>query len=400
MKLSKKLILGASILMASQSQALAAGYSTSLYSTSGLGTSYAGSAAGSHDVSDMFFNPAIISDIKTKQFIASVSYLDLKINPSNATGTGGATGNNDKDAGKNAFVPAFYLSTPLNKETTFGLAVTSPFGLSTSYNPNWAGKTNAIDSSIRTTNINPTLSYKVTDKLAVAAGVQAQYMEATMTQDATGSGNMAKTRASDWGYGYNLGLHYKISDEAKVGMGYRSKIAHKLEGNTSVAGLGLASNTGASLSTPESLTIGGSYKLNKKLELLSDITWTRWSRFKNLTVSQLNNTFAASTTHFNFQDSFMYSVGANYTVDDKLLLRAGTAYEQGGVRDSAREARVPSSDRVWASIGANYKLTKSFSLDVAYMHQFYRAGQANLSNLHAKYKASVDVLSLGIKKDF
>jgi long-chain fatty acid transport protein len=401
MKLSKKLIITASMLLASQSQAIAAGYSTSLYSTSGLATSYAGSAAGSHDVSDMFFNPAITSDIKTRQFIASVSYLDLKIDPYQAS-YNGAGGTRERDAGKNAFVPSFYLSSPLSKSTTFALAVTSPFGLATDYNPSWAGSSTAVASSIKTTNVNPTLSYKLTDKLAVAAGFQAQFMETALTKNIPGLG-MVKVKGDDWGYGYNLGAHYKINDKAKVGIGYRSHIKHELNGATGAPAAGISVGSNLTMLTPESLTIGGSFKLNKKLELLSDISWTRWSRLNNANVT-FDSVTALGTndnTRFHFQDSFMYSLGANYTFSEKTLLRFGTAYEQGGVRDSSREARIPAGDRIWASIGFNYKVNKTLSFDAAYLHQFHRATTIrNEGGLNAKYRASVDAFSLGLKKDF
>ena len=60
-------------------QSFAAGYSTNLTSTSGLGNIYAGSVTGINDVSDMFFNPAITSELKHKEFIASISYVDMNI---------------------------------------------------------------------------------------------------------------------------------------------------------------------------------------------------------------------------------------------------------------------------------------------------------------------------------
>ncbi len=403
MTIRKKLLLATSLFIASQGQALAAGYSTSLYSTSGLANSYAGSAAGSHDVSDMFFNPATLSDIKTKQFVASVSYLDLKIKPYN-TSSAGSYGSRTDDAGRNAMVPAFYFSTPVSKSTTFGLAVTSPFGLATTYNNDWAANQSAIASAIKTININPSVSYKLSDKLAVAVGAQLQYMELVVTRDLFGnSGAFGKTKGNDWGYGYTLGAHYKLNDQVKFGIGYRSKIDHRLEGNTSVNGTRL-SGTNANISTPESLTIGGSFKLNPKLELVSDITWTRWSRFKSFIAHQDRPLVAGgddiNTTVFNFQDSFMYSVGANYTLNDKWLLRAGSAYEQGGVRDSSREPRIPASDRIWTSFGFNYKCSKTLSFDAAYMHQFYRMSTIDNPALSTKYKTSVDVISFGVKKDF
>ena len=50
----KNIIYSLALFTAFVSNAKAGGYSTSLYSTSGLGNAYSGSATGSHDVSDIF----------------------------------------------------------------------------------------------------------------------------------------------------------------------------------------------------------------------------------------------------------------------------------------------------------------------------------------------------------
>jgi long-chain fatty acid transport protein len=420
MKLNKKLLASAvSLLLVNSSQSFAAGYSTALYSTSGLANSYAGSAAGIHDISDMFFNPATISDFKEKQFIASVSYLKLKIDADNANGkfSNGFpnSGSDTHDAGGNAFIPAFYLSAPINDSTTFGLSVTSPFGLSTKYNKDWVGRYRAIESSITTSNINPSLSYKFNDQLSVGAGLQAQYYQATFTKAVVNIGDpynassdfLGKASGSGWGYGYNLGANYKVSDRLKFGIGYRSKIDYKLTGKTQVAGYNFYSNFNAKTSTPESLTAGTAFKLNDAVELAYDVTWTRWSRLKSLSINAFQDSNLSGTTTFNWHDSFLHSVGANFKANDKWLVRTGVAYEKDAVTASSREPMVPSGDRVWTSVGFNYKVSQTLSLDATYLHQFYRVAKVNLTDsttsvnaINANYKTKVDVISLAVKKEF
>lgn len=82
--MKNKALLIASLALIS-SNALAAGYSTNSTSSSALATSYAGSATGAHDISNMYINPAILSKFDKKQFIASVAYLDVDIDPENET---------------------------------------------------------------------------------------------------------------------------------------------------------------------------------------------------------------------------------------------------------------------------------------------------------------------------
>jgi long-chain fatty acid transport protein len=413
MKINQKLITFALvILLANISNSFAAGYSTNSTSTSGFGNSYAGSVTGIHDISDIFFNPSVTTDLKSSQFIASVSYLRLTIDPDKVGGkfSGGSNiSGNDASASTNNFIPAFYLATPINKKATFNLAITSPFGLATKYDGQWAGRYRAVESSISTLNINPSFAYKLSDKFSIGAGIMAQYYQASLTKSVYTGGNDAvgKLNGSDWGYGYNLGLSYKFNDKLKFGVGYRSKIDYKLSGNTRVSDLGLYSDFTAKTSTPESLTVGTAYKLNKAIELAYDTTWTRWSRLKSLVVNAHQNSNLNDTATFNWHDSFLHSIGANFTVSEKTLIRTGLAYEKDAITNANREPRIPSGDRIWTSLGFNYKFSKDWAVDGAYVHQFFRATKMNIADstatvnsLQAKYKNRVDVLSVAIKKDF
>jgi long-chain fatty acid transport protein len=410
-------LASALVILSASSNSLAAGYSTNLTSTSGLATSYAGSVTGIHDSSDMFYNPAVTAGIEKTQFIASLSYLRLDVNPRGATGelSGGTTiSGNTKQAGTNNFIPAFYLATPIDNKTSFNFSVTSPFGLATEYDANWAGRYRAIDSSISTINLNPSISHKISDELSVGVGLVAQYYEATLTNAVfTGvSDALGKVKGNDWGYGYNLGAKYQFNDKLKVGIGYRSKIDYNLSGKVKAVGIpspypDMYSSFTANTSTPESLTLGVAYKLNEKLELAYDTTWTRWSRLKSLTIFAEQNSNLTTTSNFNWKDSFINSIGGNYKLSDNTLVRAGVAYEKDAVTDANREPRVPGSDRFWTTIGFNQKLGKGWSFDGTYAHLFYRTANLKITDssttvnsLSAKYNTQVDVISIALKKDF
>lgn len=414
MRINRKLFISAlAFLLASNSQSFAAGYSTDSTSTSGLGNAYAGSVTGVHDISDVFFNPSVTAGLDKSQFIAAMTYIKLDIDSDGSAGTfsggGSVSGGDSRNAGSNNFIPALYLATPINDKATFNLAITSPFGLSTKYDSTWAGRYRAVESEISTVNFNPSLSYKLSDKLSVGAGVVAQYYQATLTKAVFtgGSDAMSKLSGSDWGYGYNLGANYKFNDKLKVGIGYRSKIDYNISGTAKVPALSLYSDFNTKTATPESLTAGVAYKLNPKVELAYDVTWTRWSRLKSFIVNAHQNSSLSQTTNFNWRDSFLNSVGANFTVSDKTLIRAGLAYEKDAVTDANRGPIVPGGDRIWTTLGFNQKFGSGWSVDGAYSHQFYRAAKMNITDssttvpsLSTKYKTSVDVFSIALKKDF
>lgn len=416
----KLVIYSLALLTSISSNANAGGYSTYLYSTSGLGNAYSGSTTGSHDVSDVFFNPAVTAGKDKSEVITSLSYLRLAIDPDNISsnfkhpvfGTIKRDDAESRNVGTQKLVPALYFSSPINDKMAFNLAITSPFGLETKYNKNSPARFRALNSSISTLNLNPSLAYKLTDDLSFGAGVMAQYYTANLTNEvftglvspATG---LATVDGSDWGYGYNFGFKYDISKDLKVGLGYRSKIDYKLKGNVDVGDNLVASKFKAKTTTPESMSLGVAYNVNPELQIVADSTWTRWSRLKKLDIIA-QNALLSNTTQFNWNDSYLNSVGANYALNKNNLLRTGLAYEKEAINSRNREPRVPSSDKYWISAGLNHKLGDGFEVDLAYVHQIYRTAKINMTDygtkgegtVTGKYKTSVDVVSVALKKQF
>ncbi|MDA9573495.1 outer membrane protein transport protein [Rickettsiales bacterium] len=401
MKLAKILINAALFSSLLTNYANASGYSSNLTSTSALANSYAGSSTGIHDASDMFFNPAILADINNSQFVASFSYLDLDVDIDNLKKDGNpANGSEISDAGEDALIPALYYATNVNDKIDLGLALTVPFGLATKYNNNWGAKDESLENKIEAYNINPNFSYKINNKLAIGFGGQVQYMKSAFLKHTDLGG--AKTYAQDWGYGYNFGLKYNIDNNIKFGLGYRSKIDHKFAGYTRITAIDLRKKVNYKLTTPESLSAGLSGNINSKTQLAFDVIWNRWSRLNQINFIH-DNILPNETTTFKWSDSFMYSLGLNYDYDNKLKIRSAIAYEKDSVNDSYRGFAVPTGDRIWTSLGLNYKLQKDLSVDITYLHQFHSSEKIlndNNNGYSAISKTNVNVLSLGFNKEF
>lgn len=417
MRTSYKLLSSVFTLMfVSSHQSFAAGYQNDSTSTSGLGNAYAGSVTGIHDASDVFFNPAVTAGIKQSQFIAGMTYVRLSTDSDGATGYfSNGTKVSGGDSGKiesNQYDPALYLAMPISNKTTFNLAVTSPYGLANKYHTDWAGRYRVIENDISSLNINPSLAYKLSDKISIGAGVVAQYYESTAIQAVRTSGadGISKLQGSDWGYGYNLGATYQVNDKLKFGIGYRSKIDHNLSGKIKVItpSSNLSSDFNSKTVTPESLTLGTAYKINQTVDVAYDFTWNRTSRLKSIVVTAHQNPDLSTEKNFDWHDDFHHSIGVNFKVSERTLIRTGFGYEKGAITDADRGPAIPGGgDRIILSLGFGKKLNDGWSIDGAYSHHIHTSSNVHITDstatvpsFSAKYKFEDDLFSFAVKKDF
>ena len=139
-------------------------------------------------------------------------------------------------------------------------------------------------------------------------------------------------------------------------------------------------------------------ELTPKWSFLGDLTWTGWSKFKELRVRFDNGSPDAVTTE-NWRNTIRLSLGAGYKVDERWTLRGGIAHENSAIRDEFRTPRIPDNAHTLLGFGFNYNVSKVGSLDFGYMHAFVKDAPVNRSapgagTLVGNYKISADVLGL------
>ena len=393
--------------------AQAAGFALAEQSGSGLGNAFAGAAASTEDASTIYFNPAGMTYIQGTQLVGALHMIKPNVDFSGTiSATGHTAGGNGGDAGNLAFIPNFYYKTDLTDNIKFGLGVNAPFGLKTEYDPSWMGRFQAIKSELKTVNINPALAYRVNDQLSLGAGISAMWAQAELTRAVNRGADLkpettVKIKGNDWGIGFNLGAIYQATTDTRIGVAYRSSIHQNLSGESSSPLVtALNTNVKAGLTLPENFSVSAFSRLNDQWDLLGDVTWTRWSRFKELRIDFANAVPDAVTAE-NWTNTLRYSVGANYHYSDTLKLRGGLAYDQEAINDQFRTARIPGNDRKWLSLGAGWLLNPNSRIDVGYSHLFISSASiadkqtaAGNGNLIGSYDGSVDILSMQYTHSF
>lgn len=423
-------------------QAAASGFQVREQSAKALGNAMAGAAAGAEDVSYMTFNPAAIGNVEGTQIAGGISYVDANFELTDASASPAGTPvsydrGGSREGGEEAWVPSFAFKTRLNERFDLGLAISAPYGLSTKYDKEWIGRYHAVETELETIDIQPTLNYHATDRLNLAVGLRAQYADATLSNaiDLGGQGalagvpgaapgandGMAEVTGDDWGYGYTLGALFQATERTRLGISYRSEVELTLDGDVDysaddpvgqqvLAGSGLQDGGGkADLTTPANLNLGVYHQLTERLALMANAEWTEWSSFKELTVESGGREL--STTTENWDDTWAFSVGANYQLNRQWLLRAGLGVDESPVPDSEhRTPRVPDADRRWATLGATWMPTSSLGVTAGYMHVFGDDGDIDQSgakpenakrgNLSGTYEVEADVFALSMDYRF
>lgn len=413
--------------------AQAAGFQLKEQGAAVQGTSFAGATAKADDLSTLFFNPAGMMRLDGRtQMSLGGSYIAPRVTYSPETATpalgGGGQPNMSNssggDAGVGALVPNFYAMTEIAPDWRAGIAVTVPFGLSTEYNNDWVGRYYAIDSAVETMNINPSIAHRVSPQLSIGAGLQAQYIKARLTNAVNTNAiaplgapdGLGLVKGDDWGFGYTLGILWEPRQDTRIGLDYRSRIKHKLDGDltmlgipASLAGVPALSSAAAtaSVTTPDILSLGIAHEYNDRLTLLGEAAWTNWSLFDKLEVVEKGTGTVRQSVDENWKDTIFLSVGAEYKYNEKLRLRGGVAYDRAAVGTSHRTFRIPEADRYWVSAGFGYDISDSITWDVGYSHLFSGSVRVNetvdpaLSGaVTGKSQSGVDIITTGVTFKF
>lgn len=413
-----KRILLSCVIFTTPLAAQAAGFALIEQNASGMGNAYAGAAAIAEDASTIYFNPAGMTYIQGTQAVGALHLIkpNAEFN-NNATIPAAGTppkpfGGTGGDAGDLAFVPNAYFKMDLTDSIKLGVGLNVPFGLKTEYDTTWMGRFQAVKSEVKTININPAIAFKVTDQLSIGAGVSAMWAQAELTRafNLGATETTVKIKGDDWGFGYNLGAIFQATPDTRIGMAYRSKVDQHLEGKSS-SPLVTALNTKvkADVTLPENFSISAFSRLNDTWDLMGDVTWTRWSRLRELRID-FANAVPDAVTPENWENTMRYSVGVNYHYSDTIKLRAGLAYDEEAIKDEFRTARIPGNDRKWLSLGASYQMSPASKFDVGYSHLFISDAKIDDNQntpdkgfngrVRGDFEGSVDLLSMQYTHNF
>lgn len=396
----------------------AAGFQLQEQGAAGLGVAYAGQAAAVHDASTSFWNPAGQSLLRNRQAVVAMAWIDpvTRFRDSGASsfsslGSGG-------QAGSAKWVPSVFASWSPDPRWSVGLVANAPFGLSTRWNPAWAGQFHGTESAITSRNLGASLAWRSNPVLSFGVGVSYQALDATLAQRVMlspllplNSAANGRSEGSDWAWGYTLGVLADFPSGTRLGVSYRSRMDYRLTGRLTVSETPVPiaqRDITSRISLPDVFSVALAQELNPSTRLLADWSWTGWHRLRELQLLDKALDVPVVETALAMRSSWRVGLGLEHALDPTWLLRAGLAYDRSPVPDAYRTPRLPDGHRLWLAMGVRYLPSPSsrWWVDAGYAyirvadaasrlpHEGASAAETARGALLGTYEAHVNVLAV------
>lgn len=330
------------------------------------------------------------------------------------------TGNNPNGFGRFIPFPDIAWALPVNDRLVIGGSVTVPYGLVSKYNPSWQGRYFGSYTSLKSISASLSAGFKVNDEFSMGAGVEVQRTKAQLNTQLDPYGSAAALFGApvlgapqsgdvqlnvdvkkQYAYGYFGGFEWKPTQQDSFDINYHSRVKQTLSGNYRLYGpaaslqlLTLApvvfpnaglptlnpdgAHASAQLNTPAFAAVDWLHKFNDQFSLAASVNWTDWSSFESLTLMSEGQTLVSLPQQY--KDTFSYSIGGDYKLNDQWTLRAGLGYDETPTKIISRDPRVPDGTRRILGVGVGYQATQRVSFDLGYQHQFVGKTPVNQTN--------------------
>jgi long-chain fatty acid transport protein len=404
-------VAGAGVL-ALAGEASAAGFYLQEQSVRATGRAYSGEVADT-GVESLWWNPASIGGMTTsgEAYVGATGILvNSKLSdrgssisrPTLPTLPVGGDSVQD-DPVNDGVLPSGGVAYRLNDQFAVGLAVSSPYSFSTDYDATSFARYDALQTKLTTIDLQPTIAWTPSPMFSLGVALNAEHSSATLT---TALPNLSpllpdgleRLHGTGWDYGWSVGAQFRPSDRISLGLSYKSKIDHNLDGDVAISGLlaplaasNLNAPTSAGFTTPWMLSGGVRVKVTDRLTLNGQIQRIGWSDFDEIKIDLGPGVVIGE----HYKDTTNGAVGFDFAATPRLTLRAGVEYDPTPT-PATRDARVPDGNRWLFGAGATFKATDAISFDVAASYINFKDTDINRTDVaYAGTPAAVTIDTVG-----
>lgn len=302
-----------------------------------------------------------------------------------------------------------------SSRVSLGLAIYTPFGSTVSYEDGWTGRFALTRLKLLSVFVQPTVSFKISEKLSLGAGLIYSYGKVNLQKDlpitfANGDYASAELAGQGHGFGFNTGLLFKPTDKLAFGISYRSEISMNVDNGTATFNVPESLKDkfpdgpfASSLPLPQVFTIGIGVTPNEKLTLAFDANYVGWDAYDTLAFDYENNTESLEDTKSarNYVSAVAARLGAQYVLQDQYFFRLGFSYAVSPVQKGYVTPETPDNNRLSYTMGLGYKFLEKFRVDASLLFTQLSRTDTNIeTNLSGTFKTIVFAPGLSLNYAF
>jgi long-chain fatty acid transport protein len=363
------------------------------------------------DGAALFYNPGGVSFLKDNSIslgaTAVISHVQYRDHESSVV--------SETESPANFPFTGYAVFGKKNSKLKYGIAAYTPFGSTVDWQDGWTGRFVLTHLQLFAIYIQPTVSYKITDKLGIGAGFIYSTGKINLQTDLPLTGQDGTVASSELdgkltGYGFNAGIYYEPTSMVSLGFTYHSAINMDVKNGKANFALpaSLAGNfpTGgfkATIPLPSIMSLGIGIKATKKLAIAFDVSMIGWSSFDTIIADFQNKSTPIKNIKLarDYKNGYAFRLGGQYSVNSKLDLRAGIKHLISPVKDGYVTPDVPDQTHFNYSAGLSYKFSKNFSADASFTFQKMKRSDTNLeSRLSGTYKTNIFMPGLSFNYNF
>ncbi len=306
-------------------------------------------------------------------------------------------------------------STPIMASAAFkiydnlkaGISFYTPYGSGINWTNNWPGAVLNQSVSLKVFTLQPTIAWQILPNLSVGAGLMLSWGSVDLNKGLVSASTLDKVltltqqQVPPFGdtspasinlngkagvrCGVNIGAMWDITPALTVGASFRSEVKMQVDaGNASLAyaneiakqilvnDLDLLNSAqfSASMPAPWVLSLGASYKPIEKLTLALDARLTGWKSYKSLDIKFLSEQLAAYNQHLtkDYSNAWAFSLGAQYSLTDRLDLRAGVMVDTTPCNENHYNPETPGMTKIEPTIGLTFSPIPNLGIDLGFMY--------------------------------
>ncbi|NPD46601.1 MULTISPECIES: OmpP1/FadL family transporter [unclassified Lentimicrobium] len=358
--------------------------------------------------SSIFYNPGALSMMKTEySFQVGANFINSNVIYQSTTSS--YTAETDNPLSTPAYL---YGAAKLSDKLTLGVGFYTPYGSSAKWDKDWAGKNLIQEISLQAFYIQPTLSYKINDKLGIGAGLVLVQGNVDL-QKALPYSEQSYTRlkGSDFGAGFNIGVYYHATQKLNIGIAYRSQITMKVDGGTAIFRIPeslesiVAPNNkfSAELPLPANLDFGISYQVTEKFLAALEINYVFWGSYKELSFTfEEDGDILNNINTREYSNTLIPRLGLEYKLNNMFIFRAGGYFDPTPTNEKYFTPETVSLD-TWAyTFGLSIMAYKNLSVDLTYLgtHGKESVKMYEPDNFEGRYKTAASIFGIGINYNF